>query len=96
VRRRHLGIVATTCRIAREAMVRFDLFSESGVEIVEIEPGSQARKHGLEPGDLIVEINDRIVSNVDDIHRLLSANPDDMPITLTLIRRNRKHSIDID
>ncbi len=95
VRRRHLGIVAATCRIPREAMVRFDLFSESCVEIVDVDPDGEAQKHGLESGDLIVEINDRIVSNVDDIHRLLSASPDDLPITLTLIRRNRKHSIEI-
>ena len=95
VRRRQLGIVATTCRISKDTMIRFDLLSSTGVEIVEIDQASSATKSGLACGDLIVAINDRIVSGVDDIHRLLSTIPTDTALDLTIVRGNTKLDVHV-
>lgn len=85
IRRRRLGIAATTVRIPRDIVVRFDLFSDVAVEVLEVEQGSLADKHGIRSGDLIVEINDRIVGNVDDIHRLLSQIPLETSLRIRVI-----------
>ena len=85
VRRRQLGIVAHTVSIRRDAIVAYDLLSETGVEVVEVSEGGAAIESGIRHGDLIVAINDRIVTSVDDIHRLLSAIPVSTPLTLTIL-----------
>ncbi len=86
VRRRQLGIVATNCRLLRDDILRHDLLSDQAAEVVEVERGGDAEKCGINPGDIIVAINDRIVSGIDEIHRLLSTLPPDIPLTVTLIR----------
>lgn len=85
IRRRQLGIVASTCRIRHADIVRFDLLSETAVEVVDIEADSLARKNGIKPGDLLVEINGRIIANVDDIHRLLVTIPHETPLEVRVI-----------
>ena len=85
VRRRQLGIVAHTISIRRDAIVAHDLLSETGVEVVEVSDGGAAEKSGVRQGDLIVAINDRIVTSVDDIHRLLTAIPVSTPLQLTIL-----------
>ena len=95
VRRRQLGIVAQTVGIGRETVVEFDLLSDSAVEVVETTPGGSADKAGIRPGDLIVAINDRIVSSVDDIHRLLSVIPVSTPLTVTILGSHRKQELEI-
>ena len=86
IRRRQLGIVATTCRIRHEDIRLFDLLSDTGVEVVDIESGGSAEQFGLQVGDLIVAINDRLVTSVDDIHRLLALIPNETPLCMSLVR----------
>ncbi len=43
-----------------------------GVEIVEIDPRSQAARRGLQKGDLIVGVNRAKIENVDDLNKVLS------------------------
>ncbi len=95
IRRRQLGIAATTVRIHRDDVIQFDLLSNTAVEVVEIEDQSLASRNGIQPGDLIVEINDRIVSDVDDVHRLLSNIPSQTVLTIAVIRNQRKRIIKI-
>ena len=54
---------------------------------------SVAARSGLEPGDLIVAINDRIITSVDDIHRLLAMPLDNAKFDVTLIRGRRKWDV---
>ena len=46
--------------------------------------------HDIEPHDVLVAINDRIVASVDDIHRLLMSLPQEVPLTITIIRNDRR------
>jgi S1-C subfamily serine protease len=41
---------------------------------------------GLQANDLLVAINDRIVSTVDDVHRILARIPASVPLKATVIR----------
>ncbi len=95
VRRRQLGIVAATRPLPRAFVREFDLLADHAVEVVEAASGSVADENGITTGDLIVAINDRIVANVDDVHRLLTQLPNSIPLNLTVIRRDRKFEIEL-
>lgn len=95
VRRRQLGIVVASCRLNRGTVQRFDLLSDQAVEIVEVAIGGVAKNSGLFAGDIIVSVNDRIVANVDDVHRLLMAIPKETAIIVTVLRGDRQVEVSI-
>ena len=47
-------------------------------------------ENGILAGDVIVAINDRIVTSVDDIHRLVKTLPKTVPLTITVLRKEKK------
>lgn len=56
-------------RITPEAVRRLGLGSSKGVLVMEVQPGSAADQVGLEPADVIREVNQRPVNNVSDFDR---------------------------
>jgi len=56
-------------RITAEGARRLGLSSTKGVMIVEVQSGSPADQVGLEPADVIREVNQRPVNNVKDFER---------------------------
>ena len=56
-------------RITPEAARRLGLNSPKGVLVVEVQPGSPADQVGIEPADVIREVNQRPVSNVKEFER---------------------------
>ena len=56
-------------RITAEAARRLGLSSTKGVLVVEVLPASPAAQVGLEPADVIREVNQRPVNNVKDFER---------------------------
>ena len=89
VRRRQLDIMGTTVQIPNRLLVKLDLLADSGVLVSEILPGGAADRAGLQPDDIVVSINGRIVTSVDDIHRLLNSIPRDHELLVSLIRTDR-------
>lgn len=73
VRRSHLGLAGQTVTIGRALARRLDRVAESAVRIVGVEPGSPAAAGGLEVGDLILSIDGDVLTGVDQLHRLLTA-----------------------
>ena len=96
VRRRQLGIVATTERLSRTMIREFDLISDHAVQVVEVAPRGVAQRSGIQSGDLIVALNERLITSVDDIHRFLTLFPHDAPLDVTLVRDRRKLDVRID
>jgi serine protease Do len=58
-------------RISPEAARRLGLNSTKGVLVLEVQPGSPADSIGLEPADVIREVNQRPVNNVNDFERAM-------------------------
>ena len=56
-------------RITPEAARRLGLNSAKGVLVVEVQPGSPADLVGIEPADVIREVNQRAVTNVKEFER---------------------------
>jgi S1-C subfamily serine protease len=95
VRRPFLGISAGVSPIERRLVRELDLLADRAVEVSALERGGPAERAGLQPGDLLIAVNDRLVTSVDDLHQLLSRLPVDKPIGLSILRGNRLLEIEI-
>ena len=94
VRRRQLGVVAHTVQLPRSTRVEHDLFADRAVQILEVR-GRRGGADGLREGDLLVAINGRIVSSVDDVHRILAQLPGSVPLLAAVIRDGRSLTIEV-
>ncbi len=61
-----------------------------GVVVNGVEPGSVAEESGIQPGDVIVELNRKQVHNTNDFQRLSKSLAKDESALLLLVRQNRK------
>ena len=95
VRRPFLGITATVTPLPRHLIRELDLLSDRAVEVLALEPGGPASVGGILPGDVIVAVNGRVVTSVDDIHRLLTDFQEQPILSLTLVRARRKLETEI-
>lgn len=93
VRRRRLGIAASSERLPRAIVRELDLLSDQVVQVVEVVPDSVADRSGIRSGDAIVAINDRITSGIDDVHRLLSHTLPETPLDVTVVRGRDKFEL---
>jgi S1-C subfamily serine protease len=95
VRRRQLGIAATTIPMSRTQVRAFDLLSDLAAQVVEVAKDSAADAAGMRPGDIIVAMHGRIVAGVDDIHRLLTRLPLDEPLSVSVLRDQVRLELEI-
>jgi S1-C subfamily serine protease len=86
VRRGFLGIAGRQRPVHRRMVRFYGLTRDFAVEVASVDPRGPAKQAGLQEGDLIVAIEGQAVASVDDLHRFLSENPFERPITLTVIR----------
>jgi S1-C subfamily serine protease len=87
IRRGHLGLGGQTIRIHRR-LVRFHgLVEETGVLVIQVEPGSPASRAGVKEHDIIVACDGRPVRGMDDLHRQLTEWKIGSRTQLTVIRR---------
>ncbi|MDE2484492.1 MAG: DegQ family serine endoprotease [candidate division NC10 bacterium] len=66
---------------------KFGLKGEKGIVITEVEPDSPGDAAGLQPGDLILEINRVKVTTVNQVRRVLEKTKPNEP-TLLLVKRD--------
>jgi S1-C subfamily serine protease len=86
VRRARLGIAGDQVQLAQRLRVRAGLTQEAGVRVVEVQPGSPAAAAGLQPGDVIVGIDDETVTGIDDIARVLDGSKIDKRVSASVLR----------
>ncbi len=70
-------------------MRELDLLADHGVEVREVAPRSIADLAGIRPDDVIVALAGRLVTSIDDLHRLLMTVPADQGFELTVVRGER-------
>ncbi len=95
VRRLSLGITAATVVLPRRLVRSLDLLADQGVGVQEVLPGGPARAAGLRAEDVIVAVNGRCVSGVDDLHRLLATLPLDRPMVVQVVRDERLLELEV-
>jgi S1-C subfamily serine protease len=95
VRRRQLGIVANVVRLPRALVRELDLLSDQGVEVREVVSRSIADRAGIRPDDVIVALAGRLVTSIDDLHRLLMTVPAEHGFELTVIRGDLQRALHV-
>jgi S1-C subfamily serine protease len=95
VTRGYLGVIGFRRQLDRR-LVRFHgLPKDYGVEIASLEPSGPARQAGLQTGDILLSINGQDISSPDDLFRFLSEWPVGRPVTMSLLRRKDKLSLEV-
>jgi S1-C subfamily serine protease len=95
VRRGFLGITARSRPIGRQIIRYHHLPNESAVEVMQVDARGPASRSDLQEGDLIVAINEQLVTSLDDLYRFLSKWPVGKMLHLTVVRREQKLQIGI-
>ena len=95
VHRGFIGVVAQNVVLPKGLVHMGKIPVESGVSITSIERGSPAERFGLRAGDVIVGMDDQIVSSIDDLHKLLTRFDSGHEYRLTIIRDFEKIVISI-
>ena len=96
VRRLSLGVTAAAVDLPRRLVRELDLLAERAVQVVNTVPGGPAQAAGVERGDLIVAVNGRIITGVDDLHRLLAGLPIDRAFVLSIVRDESVHELSVE
>ena len=90
IRRGWLGLGGQTAKLQRRLVLHHQLAADSGMLVLQVEPGSPAQGASLQEGDVIVGFAGEPVAGVDDLHRLLTEDRIGTSTALTLIRRAEK------
>jgi S1-C subfamily serine protease len=93
VRRAWLGVAARDRPLDLRLVRALQLTVPRAVEVLSREAQGPAAESDLQPGDLIVAVNDQLVDGVDALHRHLGRVPPGSDITLTIVRRTQRLSV---
>ena len=93
VRRGYLGV--TIQNLTPELAKRLGITNDHGALIRDVESGSPAERAGLRPGNVVVEINGKPVTDGRDLQRALSEASPGSAVTLTIIRDGRQNHISV-
>jgi len=63
--------------------------------VAQVEQSGPAEKAGLLVGDVIVEIDNKRVESIDELHRLLSADAVGKEARLTVLRLEKKVTVSV-
>lgn len=96
VRRLALGISVTVTPLPRCLVIEHDLLTDQAVEILEVAPRGPAQQAGLMSGDLIVAVNGRLVTGIDDLHRILTGLVPARQLSTTVIRDEKVFELTIE
>lgn len=91
VQRGRLGVVVQT--LTPDLAEAFGLKQEKGVVITEVEPGSAAEAAGIEPGDIVLSVNEKRVENGSDMRNYIGVLRFGSEVRLEILRENKKRTI---
>lgn len=86
VRRAYLGFAGQKVELSRNMVRTHDLPSATGVLVVNVEDDSPAAQAGLEVSDVILGLDGQNAADIDDLHRLLTAERIGLPVDLAILR----------
>jgi S1-C subfamily serine protease len=90
VRRAYIGVGAATTPIPRRIALRLGLDQRSGARLLSVDQSGPAAHAGLLTGDLIVALDDKPVTSVADLMRLLDADKIARTVSVDLLRRSER------
>lgn len=95
VRRSYIGIAGQVRPVNGLVQRILDVRQKTLIEVVSVEPGGPAHRSGVQAGDWIVAFNEKEISSIDDLHKILTGVAPETSIPLTLWRNGRKEFLTI-
>jgi len=86
VSRGYLGIIARPAPLPRRLMRGLALNQTSGVAVVEVTPKSPAESAKIVPNDIILGIDAKPITDIDELHRFLDAHPAGQTYKIAVLR----------
>jgi S1-C subfamily serine protease len=93
VRRAYLGIAGGSRPLPPRVAQRVG--RHTGVEVIEVVPGSPADRAGIRPEDLLLELDGTPLAGVDDLQRLMTGERIDHSAQALLVRGDREIRVDV-
>jgi len=93
VTRGYLG--ATIQNLTPEIADSIGLTGRKGALVAELVPGGPAEKSGLQPGDVVINVNGVDVGNASELTRQVAASRSGDNLRLTVLRDGKTRSIDV-
>jgi len=73
----------------------FNLKKAEGILVSEVQQGSPAEKAGLQQGDVVLRLDEKILNNVNDLRNQISLLPPKTKIVLQIIRDGKNKDVEI-
>src|SRR5262249_45906889 len=90
VKRSRLGLAGQTITLDRRVARILDREPLHAVLITGVEPVRAAARAGLQRGDVLLDFGGEVVSGVDQLHRLLTAERANTDVKVHLLRRTER------
>ena len=88
-----LGLQSVT--LQRNVVERFNLPVDEGVLVVEVTPGGPAATAGIQPGDVIVEIDGEPITSTADLAAQLREHEPGETVEVTVRRADQESAVDV-
>jgi len=88
VKRGLLGVIISD--LSEDVSEQLGLDIDQGALIQEVSPDSAAEKAGLEPGDVIINVDDKEIENVNDLRNAIGLKRSGERVKVVIIRNNRE------
>ena len=95
VSRSYIGLAGQNVPLPRRIVRYYNLPVESGILVVSFEENSPGERAGLREGDIIVGFDDRPITGIDDLHKLLTEERIGHQSSLTIIRATQKLVLEV-
>jgi len=88
VKRGLLGVIISD--LSEDVAEQLGLDIDKGALIQEVSPDSAAEDAGLEPGDVIIKVDDKDIENVNDLRNAIGLKRSGERVKIEIIRNNRE------
>ena len=79
--------------VSEQAKESFGLTEARGALVESVKPGEPAEKAGIQPGDVVVEVDGKSIRNNRDLIDYISYLPVGSPVKVTLIRNGQRKTV---
>jgi serine protease Do len=93
ITRGRIGV--TVQAVPREALTEFGLKQRTGALVGSVAPDSPAAKAGVEPGDVILEVNGKAVPNRDDLVQTIVGLRPGSTVPLKILRDKQEKTLNV-
>jgi S1-C subfamily serine protease len=95
VRRAYIGIGGQNIALPRLVVRTYELPTNGGVQVIELEENGPAKRAGVQQGDVLTRLDGRHVGSMDHLQRLLTESRVGAHVPLEVLRRGQKVTLDL-